>query len=279
MAQPGRIEFSPPRSPNRTRARSRFRHDDPIGTWAMEVLHNVTDIGDYYNGVSHPGRFDEYGGRGRHTPICLYQDGGRLAQRCGGSRARWRPADLRTTRHRSAASCAGWTGISSESSLRHERPLPAYRSTTWDRPLGSGLFRIAGPAQRRSGRLRLRPGGRSLAAVGSEWAVATLGIALADRTTCGPVADACRRQRGCSGRYRDGRRVRRGVYSHNVVVPWVIELRAQAAAARVRAAGLNPVFTGNSGSTAWVSRQSPRPGATATPGSTVTLQTRTSPIP
>ena len=35
MAQPGQIEFSPPRTPNRTRARSRFRYDAPIGTWAM----------------------------------------------------------------------------------------------------------------------------------------------------------------------------------------------------------------------------------------------------
>jgi hypothetical protein len=59
MAQPGQIRFSPPRTPNRTKARSRFRHDAPIGTWAMEVLHNVTEIGDYYNGVGHPGRFDE----------------------------------------------------------------------------------------------------------------------------------------------------------------------------------------------------------------------------
>lgn len=59
MAQPGRIAFNPPRRPNLTRARCRFRHDAPIGTWAMEVIHNVTDIGDYYNGLKHPGRFDE----------------------------------------------------------------------------------------------------------------------------------------------------------------------------------------------------------------------------
>jgi len=58
MAQPGRIDYDPPRSPNRTRARSRFLHDERIGTWAMEVIHNVTNIADYYNGVSHPGRFD-----------------------------------------------------------------------------------------------------------------------------------------------------------------------------------------------------------------------------
>ena len=59
MSQPGQIAFNPPRNPNRTRARSRFRHDERLGAWAMEVLHNVTEIGDYYNGVQHPGRFDE----------------------------------------------------------------------------------------------------------------------------------------------------------------------------------------------------------------------------
>ena len=58
MAQPGRIDFDPPRTPNVTKARSRFRHDAALGTWAMEVMHNVTEIGDYYNGTSHPGNFD-----------------------------------------------------------------------------------------------------------------------------------------------------------------------------------------------------------------------------
>lgn len=62
MAAPGRIEFDPPRTPNRTRARSRFLHTAPMGTWAMEVLHNVTEIGDYYNSPRHPGNFDEMAG-------------------------------------------------------------------------------------------------------------------------------------------------------------------------------------------------------------------------
>jgi hypothetical protein len=68
MAQPGRIDFDPPRSPNRTKARCRFRHDAAIGTWAMEVMHNVTEIGDYYNGVNHPGNFDLMAGAGGTHP-------------------------------------------------------------------------------------------------------------------------------------------------------------------------------------------------------------------
>jgi hypothetical protein len=67
MAASGRIDFDPPRTPNLTRARSRFLHDEPLGTWAMEVMHNVTDIGDYYNGVERVGDFDLMDGhRGTH---------------------------------------------------------------------------------------------------------------------------------------------------------------------------------------------------------------------
>ena len=68
MAQGGRIDFDPPRTPNRTKARARFRHDAPLGTWAMEVMHNVTNIGDYYNGTSHPGNFDLMAGAGGTHP-------------------------------------------------------------------------------------------------------------------------------------------------------------------------------------------------------------------
>ena len=68
QAQPGRIDFDPPRTPNRTKARARFRHDAALGTWAMEVMHNVTNIGDYYNGISHPGNFDLMAGAGGTHP-------------------------------------------------------------------------------------------------------------------------------------------------------------------------------------------------------------------
>jgi hypothetical protein len=59
MSQTGQIQFRPPRTPNFTKARSRFLFDESVGAWAMEVLHNVTLIGDYYNGIRHPGRYDE----------------------------------------------------------------------------------------------------------------------------------------------------------------------------------------------------------------------------
>ena len=34
----------------------------------MEVMHNVTNIGDYYNGISHPGNFDLMAGAGGTHP-------------------------------------------------------------------------------------------------------------------------------------------------------------------------------------------------------------------
>ena len=59
MAQPGQIEFDPPRSPNRTKARCRFLWDERTGTWAMEIIHNVTMIGDYYNGFERLLNYEE----------------------------------------------------------------------------------------------------------------------------------------------------------------------------------------------------------------------------
>jgi hypothetical protein len=92
MAQPGRIEFDPPRTPNRTRARCRFRHDAPVGTWAMEVLHNVTDIGDYYSGALDHSRFEEMAGASATHPsaytklLAGWLDAGSVAVHPGGRR-------------------------------------------------------------------------------------------------------------------------------------------------------------------------------------------------
>lgn len=92
MAQPGRIDFDPPRTPNRTKARARFRHDAPLGTWAMEVMHNVTNIGDYYNGISHPGNFDLMAGSGGTHPSAYtklktdWLDRGHVTNHPGGTR-------------------------------------------------------------------------------------------------------------------------------------------------------------------------------------------------
>jgi hypothetical protein len=69
------------------------------------------------------------------------------------------------------------------------------------------------------------------------------------------------------------------IYGIGATVPYVRELRRASAAAIILAAGLQPQFTGSSGSQAWVSRQSPRGGIRVRRGSTVTLQLKTGPIP
>ncbi len=59
MAQPGQVSFSPPRSPNKTLGRARFRLGHRVGVWAMEILHITTGFGDLYFSNPHPGLFDE----------------------------------------------------------------------------------------------------------------------------------------------------------------------------------------------------------------------------
>jgi hypothetical protein len=64
-----------------------------------------------------------------------------------------------------------------------------------------------------------------------------------------------------------------------VTVPSVTEMRQAAAHRRVVAAGLVPRFTGPTGPSAWVWRQSPAGGRVVRYGSTVSMQLRTGPIP
>jgi peptidoglycan hydrolase-like protein with peptidoglycan-binding domain len=71
----------------------------------------------------------------------------------------------------------------------------------------------------------------------------------------------------------------REIYGRQTRVPHVQELRPAAAAALVRAASLNPVFTGTGGQNAWLWRQTPRAGQRVDVGSNVTMQLRNGPIP
>jgi peptidoglycan hydrolase-like protein with peptidoglycan-binding domain len=69
------------------------------------------------------------------------------------------------------------------------------------------------------------------------------------------------------------------IYGIGTTVPFVQELRSGAAATRIRAAGLEPRFSGPSGPAAWVWRQSPRGGSRVRRGSTVSCLQRIGPIP
>jgi hypothetical protein len=62
-------------------------------------------------------------------------------------------------------------------------------------------------------------------------------------------------------------------------VPLVLELPLPIAADRIRSVGLVPKIIGSISSFAWIWRQSPQGGKNVDRGTTVTLQTRTDPIP
>lgn len=81
MHQPGKIPFTPPRSPNLTKARSRFLWNQPTGTWSMEIIHNVTMIGDYYNGIERLGNYEEMdSAAATHPCICTKLEAGWVDQ-------------------------------------------------------------------------------------------------------------------------------------------------------------------------------------------------------
>jgi hypothetical protein len=50
--------FDPPRDPNRLLGWCRFRIDESVGTWAMELIHAATGFDDLYKTEPHPGRYD-----------------------------------------------------------------------------------------------------------------------------------------------------------------------------------------------------------------------------
>lgn len=69
------------------------------------------------------------------------------------------------------------------------------------------------------------------------------------------------------------------IYGQRRRVPYVQELRPAAAASRVRAEDLKPVFTGTFGPNAWVWHQSPRAGKQVAVDSEVSMQLRNGQIP
>lgn len=282
MAQPGQIQFSPPRPFNRTKARSRFRHDEAIGTWAMEIIHNVTNLTDYYNGVAHPGEFDEMaaaaathpttysklelgwldpaavplhgGGKRRYTihAVGLSQPppGGRFAgvriRGVGSKKHRYLyvEARLKNDRWERGFSNAS-SGIPSEGVIICEFS-PQYDS--WPRNSPSGPW----PP------LELRT--PTALGVGESF------VHGDSRSTIRVVAQTA-----------GGFRIE--VEVQDVAVPRVVELDVGTATRRISEAGLEATFSGQQGRNAWVWKQSPQPGVKVAPGSTVTLQLRNGPIP
>lgn len=278
MAQPGRIDFSPPREPNRTRARARFRHDDPIGTYAMEVLHNVTDIGDYYNGLAHPGRFDEMADAAATHPttytkmLAGWLDEDDVPVHAGGTAA--------YTLHALGLAHPAPAGRVSGVQVRvHGTGRSVYiearmRSDPWESGVQSDGIPSEGVvvceyAPESDPWPRQDPNG--------PWPPLELRTPRALRVGESYEHVASRTTVTVSSPTVGGFRIR--VETEDVVVPHVQERRLAAAVAAVQGAGLVAQTVGQTGPGAWVWRQSPPGGSRVPAGSQVTLQARTGPIP
>jgi hypothetical protein len=284
----GMIQFNPPRNPNRTRARARFMHDAHIGTWAMEIIHNVTDLTDFYNGINDPGRFEEMaavtamhsttysklvmgwlsggevpihpGGNQRYTlhAVGLPQpppSGMVVGVRVRGAGANshrllFIEARLKVDRWESGIS-SNSDGIPSEGVVICEFS-PENDSWPKENPTGPWPpLELRTPTALTAGAKFVHQDANATIRV---LASVTGGFEIEVDTGEVPVPS-------------------------EVAVPDVRELGVLAADPIIRAAGLKPKYTGQSGPGEWVWKQSPSAGTLVQPGSTVTMERRTGPRP
>lgn len=279
MAQPGQIQFSPPRTPNRTKARSRFRHDAPIGTWAMEVLHNVTNIGDYYNGVNHPGRFEEMADAAATHPTSYtkleagWLDPAAVPHHSGGTRSYTSHA-VGLQQPPPGGRMAGLR-IQAPGSARYLVVEARLRSDRWDR----GFSGSRGIPSEGVVVYEFAPESAPWPKQDPHGPWPPLELRTPTALTVGqsylhqPTGATVRVTAATAGGFKVD------VATKDVAVPFVMEFSSAVADATVRAAGLKPQFTGQTGQQSWVIRQSPAAGTRVAPGSTVVMQLRVGPRP
>lgn len=285
----GMIQFNPPRNPNRTRARARFMHDAHIGTWAMELMHNVTDLTDFYNGINDPGRFEQMAAaKATHSTtyaklVMGWLNDGEVPIHLGGTQRytlhalglQQPPPDGRVAGVRVRGA-----GDNDHRMLYIETRLTVDR---WERG-------ISGPSDAIPSEgvviCEFSPESDSWPQdnPGGPWPPLEL------RTPTALTAGATFEHQDALATIRVPEAVPGGfeievetgeapVDTGPVAVPNVREVDAARAGDTIRDAGLKPKFTGDTGGGAWVWRQSPRAGTMVPRGSTVTMQCRTGPRP
>ena len=308
MAHPGKIEFNPPRTPNRTKARSRFLFDAPTGTYAMEIMHNVTDIGDYYNGLNHPDGYDEMADSQAQHPSAYtkleagWLDSESVPRHTGG--AENYALHALALPHPASAGRVAALKIQAQGSNRYLIIEARLRSDRWD----GGFFatkaipearNITYPGIPAEGVLimefspetdswpRQQPGPwpplerRAVLGVGqtfNHFDSSTTDPGVVDhRSGLGRQRSIAVRSQIAGGFVIDVTTDEAG-RPPRVSVPLVLEFSSSHAGQVVSAADLVPKFTGDpQGPNAWVWRQSPNPGTEVDSGSTVTMQLRTGP--
>jgi len=248
----------------------------------MEILHNVTQIGDFYNGLKHPGRFEEMAdAAGTHPTSYTKLEAGWLdidaVPYHNGSKRTYTLHAVGLSQPPPGGRVAGIRvrAFGSDRYLIIEARLKGDR---WDRGFSSPLGSLGIPSE---------------GVIACEFAPESNPWPKEDPNGPWPPLElrtATALTVGQSFSYQAGRTslhvksATAGGFvieldTDDVAVPFVLEMRAATAIAEIKAAGLLAHTTGASGSQAWVFKQSPRGGFRVTPGSTVTLQLKAGPIP
>jgi len=286
MAAPGPMNFQPPRPSNATKGKARFRLEEPVGVWAMEMLHIITGIGDYYNGLHHPENYDEMANAAATHP-CSYTkmlagwlDENDVPLNEGTHRYLLHPVGVSQPDPGERAGVRvpardSERALYVEARVREDR-WDAGRTLTHQDGTSSVYGGIGAPgvviyeySPETDSWPKGDPNGpwpplelRAVLAVGEDYGYAPGGftITCARDTPVGFLVDVAEAEYG-------------------IAVPEVEGQRATTAVDRILSVGLTVRTTGDqSRPDRWVWRQSPDGGVRVTPGSTVTLQLRSGPI-
>jgi PASTA domain len=275
MAQDGQVDFTPPRSPNVTKGRSRFLFDASIGTWAMEILHIATGIGDYYNGVKHPGRFDEMADSAATHPssytklLAGWLDSAVVPMHADGTRKSYTLHAVGLPQPSPGGRVAG-VRVQTPGSQRYLIVEARLRSDRWER----GFASLPGIPSEGVVIYEFSPESMSWQKKNPTGPWPPLELRTPTALTVGQsyLHPATGTRVRVSSATAGGFRVE--IASKEVAVPSVEGLPRAAAEERIRAVGLRPLATGDTGSRAVVWRQFPSAGTRVAYGSVVRLQLR-----
>jgi PASTA domain len=281
MAQPGKIQFSPPRTPNVTKGRCRFNQETRVGTWAMELLHITTGIGDYYNGINGVENFDEMDGAvATHPTAYTKRIAGWLDEKAVPLHAGKQTYTLHAVGLPQPPPAGRVTAVrvQAPASGRYLFIEARLRCDRWEAGLGDSMG-VGIPSE---GVLiyefspQSNPWPRRPSDPNGPWPPIEFrksGMTSGQSYTYPADGSTVRVGRATAGGFTIG------VTSKEINLPSFVELPRAVAEQAVRNLGLRPLITGATGPNAWVWRQSPRAGTRVQTGSTVRLQVRISPIP
>jgi hypothetical protein len=279
QARCGPVEFSPPRTPNATKGSCYFLLTELVGTWAMEVLHITTGIGDYYNAVHGVLGYEEMDKAiATHPTVYTKRLAGWLDEKAVPLHFGKRPYTLHAVGLPQPPPEGRVTGVRVQApgSARYLMIEARLRCDRWERGLGDAERHVGIPMD---GVLiyEFSPESDSWAKKNptGPWPPIEFRKALTAGDSYTYPAD----QTSVLVRSATAGGFRIELDSKEIDLPSFIGLYRDGAIEAVEHWGLRPLVTGASGPKAWVWRQSPPEGTRVPTGSTVRLQARISPIP